>query len=265
MNRASTTEPKVGRTAARFFRSPSLAAGVALGLTLLAASLWWWPKPATVGASRPGQPTLEELKRSFARPSYLPQPADNPATPAKLALGQRLFEDKRLSVTGTISCSSCHDPKLAFTDGESSRPRRVGTPAGAPYAFAVERRLEPASDVGRSRLQPGGPDPPAAHPSRRDGRHLSARGGAARRRCGLHARLRRGLPRLARHHVRDHRQGARRLRALAGVAADPLRPMDCRRPNGPVAQRAERLCHLHGPRPLHQLPHRLRLHRPRLL
>ena len=123
MKRASTTEGKVGRTAARFFRSPSFAAGVALGFTLLAASLWWWPKPATVGAARPGQPTLEELKRSFARPSYLPQPADNPATPAKLALGQRLFEDKRLSVTGTISCSSATTP--------SWRSRTAKAPAAA--------------------------------------------------------------------------------------------------------------------------------------
>jgi cytochrome c peroxidase len=128
MNRASTTERRIGRAAARLFRSPSVAAGVALGFILLSASLWWWPKPATIGATRPGQPTLEQLKRSFARPSYLPQPADNPATPAKLALGQRLFEDKRLSVTGTISCSSCHNPKLAFTDGEDASRGVSGRP-----------------------------------------------------------------------------------------------------------------------------------------
>src|SRR6266576_7129089 len=43
-------------------------------------------------------------------------PADNPQTPEKISLGQRLFLDPRLSVDGTISCSTCHDPKLAFTD-----------------------------------------------------------------------------------------------------------------------------------------------------
>jgi cytochrome c peroxidase len=43
-------------------------------------------------------------------------PADNPQTPDKISLGQRLFFDRRLSVDGTISCSTCHDPALAFTD-----------------------------------------------------------------------------------------------------------------------------------------------------
>src|SRR5262245_449112 len=60
------------------------AAGVVLGFALLGATLWWWPKPAAV-AARQAQPTLEELKRIFARPTFVPAPADNPATPAKLA------------------------------------------------------------------------------------------------------------------------------------------------------------------------------------
>ncbi len=38
-------------------------------------------------------------------------------TAAKVALGERLFADGRLSVTGTYSCASCHVPALAFTDG----------------------------------------------------------------------------------------------------------------------------------------------------
>jgi cytochrome c peroxidase len=32
-------------------------------------------------------------------------------------LGRHLFFDTRLSANGTKSCASCHDPKLAFTDG----------------------------------------------------------------------------------------------------------------------------------------------------
>jgi len=50
-------------------------------------------------------------------------PADNPQTPEKISLGQRLFLDPRLSVDGTVSCSTCHDPKLAFTD---RRPTSFG-------------------------------------------------------------------------------------------------------------------------------------------
>ncbi|HOL96677.1 MAG TPA: cytochrome c peroxidase [bacterium] len=43
-------------------------------------------------------------------------PADNPQTPAKIALGEKLFMDARFSSTGEVSCSTCHDPKKVFTD-----------------------------------------------------------------------------------------------------------------------------------------------------
>ncbi len=38
-------------------------------------------------------------------------------TPAKVALGEKLFYDASLSGTGTRSCASCHNPALAYTDG----------------------------------------------------------------------------------------------------------------------------------------------------
>jgi cytochrome c peroxidase len=50
-------------------------------------------------------------------------PADNPQTPAKIALGEKLFFDGRLSADGTVACATCHDPARAFTDG---RPVSVG-------------------------------------------------------------------------------------------------------------------------------------------
>lgn len=46
----------------------------------------------------------------------LPIPADNPQTPAKIALGDKLFHDTRFSSTGKVSCSTCHDKAKAFTD-----------------------------------------------------------------------------------------------------------------------------------------------------
>jgi len=49
-----------------------------------------------------------------------PVPADNPMSTAKVELGAALFGDGRLSVTGTYSCSSCHIPALAFTDGRKT-------------------------------------------------------------------------------------------------------------------------------------------------
>jgi len=46
-------------------------------------------------------------------------PRGNPITREKIELGRILFFDKRLSVDGSIACASCHDPKLAFTDGKA--------------------------------------------------------------------------------------------------------------------------------------------------
>lgn len=46
----------------------------------------------------------------------VPVPEDNPQTPAKIALGEKLFLDTRFSITGEVSCSTCHDPEKALTD-----------------------------------------------------------------------------------------------------------------------------------------------------
>jgi cytochrome c peroxidase len=50
-------------------------------------------------------------------------PPANPQTPEKIALGQKLFFDGRLSADGTVACATCHDPARAFTDG---RPTSIG-------------------------------------------------------------------------------------------------------------------------------------------
>lgn len=46
----------------------------------------------------------------------VPIPEDNPMTPEKVALGEKLFEDERFSATGDVSCSTCHAREKAFTD-----------------------------------------------------------------------------------------------------------------------------------------------------
>ena len=51
----------------------------------------------------------------------VPIPADNLQTPEKIALGDKLFDDKRFSATGQVACATCHDAKKAFTDS----PRRT--------------------------------------------------------------------------------------------------------------------------------------------
>ena len=92
---------------------------------------------ATAGIYSVSSHRLEPLPPddSLARPKSLHQvgvpialtrsvtPKDNPQTPEKIALGEKLFFDGRLSANGTVACASCHDPRLAFTDG---RPVAVG-------------------------------------------------------------------------------------------------------------------------------------------
>lgn len=45
-------------------------------------------------------------------------PENNPLTEEKIELGRSLFFDPRLSNNNTISCATCHNPELAFTDGQ---------------------------------------------------------------------------------------------------------------------------------------------------
>src|SRR5215469_14881589 len=113
-----------------------ITAGLALALAALAndrAKPFSWklatveaqasqvlPIPAPGPLAAPKSPTQIGVPVEATRAAV---PADNPQTPEKVALGERLFFDGRLSVDGTVACSSCHDPALAFTDG---RPVSIG-------------------------------------------------------------------------------------------------------------------------------------------
>ena len=62
-----------------------------------AAGFAYWSGPPTARAQQTTDP-LAALKAKFARPTFVPNPAGNPPTAAKVALGKRLFEDPELSV-----------------------------------------------------------------------------------------------------------------------------------------------------------------------
>src|SRR5206468_2056295 len=84
------------------------------------------PKPVpddTRQAAQPAPPIPET-------PPFLPaveESQDNPTTPEKVALGYKLFYDKRLSRDGSMSCESCHHPDQAYTSGNPVDPRVGGS------------------------------------------------------------------------------------------------------------------------------------------
>ncbi|WP_010582935.1 cytochrome-c peroxidase [Schlesneria paludicola] len=45
-------------------------------------------------------------------------PKENPSTAEKIALGQQLYFDGRLSADNKVSCATCHDPAKGFSNGE---------------------------------------------------------------------------------------------------------------------------------------------------
>ncbi len=59
----------------------------------------------------------------YLKPKSISYPKDNPITPQKIELGKLLFFDKRVSKSNTISCASCHNPKLGWSDG---LPKAIG-------------------------------------------------------------------------------------------------------------------------------------------
>lgn len=96
----------------------------ALGLPLLAACS---DEAATArGAVIPPPPPLPWAAEAMPAP---PEPADNPGTPAKIALGRVLFYDPVLSSDGTVACATCHSEVWGMSDG---LPRSIGVGGKGP-------------------------------------------------------------------------------------------------------------------------------------
>lgn len=74
-------------------------------------------------AERPGKTSDDQ---SAPPPSFVPDSADNPATPEKVSLGKQLFFDPRLSGDNSMNCATCHLPDKAFTDGRPQAKGRHG-------------------------------------------------------------------------------------------------------------------------------------------
>ncbi len=141
------------------------ASGTALAICLIAGA-WAFDgvhaQDIPARAALPDNPTVEQLRAAYAgAPETWPAPtlregavftefgplpppvtpADNPTTPEKSALGQRLFDDPKLSASGQIACASCHARELGFADGlrtsfghDRQRGKR-NSPSVAPAAW----------------------------------------------------------------------------------------------------------------------------------
>ncbi len=64
-----------------------------------------------------------------------PVPAENPQTPAKIALGQVLFWDEQLSITGTAACGTCHMPRAGGNEPRTLLPNAASVHPGADQLF----------------------------------------------------------------------------------------------------------------------------------
>lgn len=94
---------------------------------------------------RKGQaaPLLKLAKKPQSGLLAVPVPADNPLTAAKIALGRKLFYDRRLSLNDTVSCALCHIPEQGFANNEmktavgiEGRSVRRNTPSLYNVAYA---------------------------------------------------------------------------------------------------------------------------------
>ncbi len=74
-------------------------------------------------------------------------PSTNPVTDAGATLGRVLFYDRQLSLNGTISCSSCHQQALGFSDASRFSIGFTGTAFGTAHTPRLEnaRYYQPGS------------------------------------------------------------------------------------------------------------------------
>jgi cytochrome c peroxidase len=76
------------------------------------------------------QPGADMHLEKWILPDKPPYPENNQPTSDRVELGKMLFFDPRLSSTGNMSCASCHNPKLGWSDGEATAIGKNGKVLG---------------------------------------------------------------------------------------------------------------------------------------
>jgi cytochrome c peroxidase len=62
-------------------------------------------------------PPPTSADRVWQLPAAVPMPKENVSTAARVELGHALFFDPRMSGNGAMSCATCHNPSLGWSDG----------------------------------------------------------------------------------------------------------------------------------------------------
>jgi cytochrome c peroxidase len=115
-------------------RQTNLASGV--GILVLSLTGCPGEESPPTGAPVAGAPAesagpdaaalAEWSKRLFGTLPQVAESTANPVTPEKVALGQALYHDPRLSKSQAISCNSCHDVAAFGVDNEPTSPGHKG-------------------------------------------------------------------------------------------------------------------------------------------
>jgi cytochrome c peroxidase len=119
---------------------------IALPVILLAAAAGAVSDPADQKA-----PPITQINAQVLGPQPLGPlppvvaPPGNPPSSAKIRLGKELYFDTRLSADGTVSCATCHDPALGWSDKGPTSEGIHGQLGG--------RRAPPVSNAAYSPLQ----------------------------------------------------------------------------------------------------------------
>ena len=99
-------------------------------LVPLLVALAWTPAQA-----EPPVPAPAQVRDAIGHLGPVPVPDDNPLSAAKVALGEKLFQDNRLSGDSSLSCQTCHLPEHGFAVAQAQGPA---------YPSQRERRNSPA-------------------------------------------------------------------------------------------------------------------------
>lgn len=99
-----------------------------LAYAVLALAPWWWLDSSGPAASIPVIPFTESTLGAAGNEPIQPIPQHAELNNDKVALGERLFYDTRLSLDGSMACATCHILNKGGTDNQSHSLKVDGKP-----------------------------------------------------------------------------------------------------------------------------------------